>query len=203
MAVAHFNTMKTNFTPIIKCSVALLALMIGGAGCRFHETKYLAESEPLNMEDFNDFRKNHEITTSQPSMEEIAWSMDFLQRGDPFELMRYWVGEGFVGTWKGEDWIDLFEGEGDCPPMALEKISGSHPLNVKVIVWTRKKELTNGSSYLMPFLRHEYIVELEKHGWRKKQKLIKQGPSPMDRLYIYDSRTQKPGKTVLAHPKFE
>ena len=184
--------MNKNNISAIKHSITALALMICCVSCQHHEDSYVNEPEPLNVEDFNGFRQDYKIKKSEPTMEEIALSMNFLRREDPLALMRYWVSEGFKGIWKGDDWINLFEGEGDYSPIAIEKIRNSQPLNVKVITWIRKSGAYSGSSYMIPYLRHEYTLQLEPEGWRKKNKIIKAGPSSNDRVYPYDARTLRP-----------
>jgi hypothetical protein len=171
-----------------------LVLLVGISGCEtWREPPDTAE--PLTIHDFNAFKAGHEIKRSDPSMEEIVLSMNFLRRDDPFELMRYWVGEGFDGVWKGADWIDLFEGEGEYAPIAVEKMPSVGRTNVKVIIWVRKAVAGNASPYTSPYLRHEYTLELERDGWRRKGKLVKPGPDSGDRVYLYDANTLKPRET--------
>jgi hypothetical protein len=175
---------------LVKVKVAFI-LLVGISGCEtLREPPDMVE--PLSIHDSNPFKPGHEIKRSDPSIEEIVLSMNFLRREDPFELMRYWVDEGFDGVWKGADWIDLFEGEGEYPPIAVEKIPSVGRTTVKVIVWVRKAVAGDGSPYTSPYLRHEYILELEGDGWRRKEKLVKLGPASGDRVYLYDARAPKP-----------
>ena len=185
---------KNRPLPFFFCliTVTVTILSVGTTGCRSSQNSQFNEPEPLTIDDLNPFKATHPIVENNPSMEKIVQSMNFLRREDPFEMMRYWVAQGFNGEWKGDDWIDLFEGDGEYQPIAIERIPNSEPLTVKVITWARKSGPRDGSPYDIPYLRHEYLLELEKEGWRRKQKTIKPGPSVNDHIYLYDSRVLKP-----------
>lgn len=175
-----------NYTIII-LTLTSLAL----SSCAPNSNYYYKLSGPLTVEELNKFKSSNKITKVNPTMEEIVLSMSFLQRPDPFEMMRYWVSQGFEGQWKGENWIDLFEGEGEFSPLAVEKIPYSAPLNVKVIVWCRDESEFKALSYNAPFVRYEYTFELEKDGWRKRTLIRKSKLNDTDRVYLYDSRLKK------------
>ncbi len=161
------------------------------ASCVNYTTTYYKPNGPLTIEELNSFKPCYEITKANPTIEEIVLSMNFLQRPDPFEMMRYWVSQGYDGQWKGEDWIDLFEGEGEFSPLAVEKIPCSSPLKVKVIIWIRDEIEYKDLSYNAPFVRYEYTLELEKEGWRKHALIRKSKLDGSDRIYLYDSRLKK------------
>ncbi len=161
------------------------------ACCVHDNNSYYKLNGPLTIEVLSKFKPCNEIKKANPTIEEIVLSMNFLQRPDPFEMMRYWVSQGFEGQWKGEDWIDLFEGEGEFSPLAVEKIPCSSPLKVKVIIWIRDEIEFKALSYNAPFVRYEYTLELEKEGWRKHALIRKSKLDETDRVYLYDSRLKK------------
>lgn len=173
----------------------LFGVLAGSLSCSSSAKFDLDELEPLHVAEFNTFKAGHLIEEKEPSMEQIALSMCFLKREDPLEIRHIWFNSGHDEESKGEDWIDLFQGDGEYQAIAIERLQKHDPLKVRVITWIRKNGPWKNSPYELPFLRHEYYLDCEQDGWRKRRKVVKSGAGTMDRTYSYDSFTvSTPGK---------